>query len=71
MSFKFKVGDKVRILVCPMPSMVGQEGTVTKLGGTTSPDKGAIVTNEEFFCGDPSYGEHGVWFHDHWLELVE
>ena len=42
MSFKFKVGDRVRILVCPMSSMVGKEGTVTKLGGVSGSGKGAV-----------------------------
>lgn len=72
---KFKVGDKVRLNV---PSIItgnsgvenGVEGTVARLGGTSTPDKGAVVVNENFMQGDDSYPEHGIWFHDHWLELV-
>ena len=65
---KFKVGDKVRITDGIM--YVGSEGEVTKLGGVAAPEKGAVVTNETFLSGDDSYGEHGVWFHDHWLEKI-
>ena len=77
MSFKFKVGDKVRVTdsnplfaAITGNQFVGKEGEVTKLGGTASPEEGAVVTNEEFPSGDDSYGEHGVWFPDSMLELV-
>ena len=78
MSFRFKVGDRVRInpsnsmfAVLTGDKFVGKEGEVTQLGGTATPDEGAVVTNEEFPCGDESYGEHGHWFPDKWLELVD
>lgn len=78
MSSKFKVGDRVRVtdsnpLFAKLTGddFIGKEGEVTKLGGTGDPDEGAVVTNEEFPCGDDSYGEHGMWFPDCWLELVQ
>ena len=78
MSFKFKIGDKVRVTDAnPLftaitgVQFVGKEGEVTQLGGIATPDRGAVVTNEEFISGDDSYGEHGHWFPDRWLELVE
>jgi len=69
MSFKFKVGDNVRVTSDAL-MFTGMEGEVTKLGGCATPDKGAVVTNEEFPSGDDSYGEHGIWFPDASLELV-
>ena len=78
MSFKFKVGDKVRVngsnplfALFTGDEFIGKEGVVTKLGGKATPDKGVVVTNEEFPSGDASYGEHGHWFPDTWLELVK
>lgn len=70
MSFKFKVGDKVRVSNEAI-MFAGEEGEVTGLGGTATPEQGAVVTNEEFESGDDSYGEHGIWFPDDWLELVQ
>ena len=68
---KFEVGDKVKVVRCPAPGIAGKEGTVTKLGGTATPDEGVVVTNDTFFSGDPTYGEHGVWFPDDWLETID
>lgn len=71
MSFKFKVGDKVRVTDADfMTGFAGKEGKVTKLGGIATPNGGAVVTNEKFFSGHPSYGEHGIWFPDVGLELI-
>ena len=80
MSFKFKVGDKVRVVDSnPMfkaitgMDFIGKEGEVTQLGGAATPDKGAVVTSETFpsGCGENSYGERGYWFSDDLLELVQ
>ena len=66
---KFEVGDKVK--VTDGIYGVGKEGTVTRLGGVADPDIGAVVTNDTFFSGHSTYGEHGVWFPDRWLEKIE
>ena len=75
MSFKCKVGDRVRVTGSPpIIAMLagfnpeGKEGEVTQLGGVATPKEGAVVTNEEFLSGHDSYGEHGHWFPDAWLE---
>ena len=69
MGFKFKVRDKVRITKSS-PMFAGEKGTVTRLGGVATPNKGTVITNEKFPCGDDSYGEHSIWFPDCWLELI-
>lgn len=75
--FKFKVGDKVKVkgshpLVEAITSIPieGKEGVITQLGGVGNTEEGAVVTNEDFPSGDESYGEHGRWFPDNWLELI-
>ncbi len=65
--FKFEVGDKVRVT---HTNLIGKEGVVTRLGGAATPDKGAVVTGDDFPTGNEKYGEHGYWFPDDWLELV-
>lgn len=77
MCFKFKVGDKVRVLDelpvnITLPEVVGKCGVVTRLGGCYDSSEGAVVYNPEFPSGSPEdYGEHGVWFPDKGLELLE
>lgn len=66
---RFKVGDKVRVIFVPLPGLIGKEAIVTQIGGTTK-NSGVVITNESFPRGDKSYGEHGLWFPDDWLELV-
>ncbi|KKL11804.1 hypothetical protein LCGC14_2542100 [marine sediment metagenome] len=67
MEGRFKVGDKVKIVFCPLPDMEGKEGTVSKLGGRICDDEGVIVTSDNFF--NP-WNKNGMWFPDDWLELV-
>ena len=71
--FKFKVGDKVRIKknYHINPKHVGTEGVVTRLGGVATTDQGTVVTADTLPTGATSYGEHGYWFDDKFLELVE
>ena len=72
MSFKFKVGDKVRVLGVYRysPRLKGMVGTITRLGGIATPNKGAVVHNEKLLTGAKEYGEHCYWFPDEELELV-
>ncbi len=78
MEFKFKVGDKVRVVpeadVDINKSLnveVGDEGVVTMQGGVYSTGiPGVVVTNEKFKSGANMYGKHGVWFYEEELELV-
>lgn len=71
MAFKFKVGDKVKLLEHPyLPHLIGEEAVVTGLGGKATPDKGAVITNDKFPCGELEYGEHGMWVSDDFLDLV-
>ncbi len=71
--FKFKIGDKVRINApYNFTGHNGIVGKVTQLGGTATPDKGAIVTSDAITGSLPEiYGEHGVWYPEKWLELVK
>jgi len=36
-----------------------------------SPPAGGFITNDNFPSGHPSYGEHGIWMDEKFLELVE
>ena len=76
MGFRFKIGDKVRVkadcyAVALNPQLANAEGIVTQLGGIFPSNSGAVVTGEVFPMGDKSYGEHGHYFPDDWLELIE
>lgn len=74
MGFKFKVGDRVKVIgsgFSGLSGLVGEEGVVTGLGGKSLPNKGTVVTNEKFLSGGEEYSEHGRWFPDDWLELVD
>ncbi|KKM68506.1 hypothetical protein LCGC14_1460100, partial [marine sediment metagenome] len=57
MSFKFKVGDKVRVLGVYRysPRLKGMVGTITRLGGIATPNKGAVVHNEKLLTGAKEY----------------
>jgi len=72
MEFKFKVGDKVRVLKSfSAPQYNGEVGEVTQLLEGGEIFRGAVVTNEKFISRRPKdFGEHGYWFYADCLELV-
>ena len=67
MSFKFKEGDKVRILKSVVSEVVGKEGIVTELMYGVSGSPGAIVYHKDF---PTRAADHAIWAADDRLELV-
>ena len=69
MDYKFKVGDKARIIAHPMGSKglyneeVGDIAEVTKNYVTSFENPGAVISNDKFTCP--------VHLNEKWLELVE